>query len=96
VAKKAAKKAAKKSVKKTVKKTVKKPVKKLARKRPATGTSGSISFGPAKTEIGSLKGKLQGVIATQGPNLTVQDIIDKIDKLDAALICQTIMTPTFP
>ncbi len=97
MAKKAAKKAAKKSVKTSAKKPVKKSVKKPARKRGVTGPSqSSISFGPTKTELASLRGKLQAVIVKDGPNLTLQDIIDKIDKLDSALICQTIMTPTFP
>jgi hypothetical protein len=95
-AKKAAKSAAKKSVTKSAKKSATKTAKKPAKKTPRAASPSTLSFRPAKTELATLRAKLQAILDAEGPNLTIQGIIEKIDGLDAALICQTIMTPTFP
>ena len=81
----------KKAAKKTAaKKTATRPV------RNAGGEGGpSVKFGPARKELGSLKEKLQAIIDAEGDNLTIRDIIDKIDKLERVLICQVDMTRSF-
>jgi hypothetical protein len=81
VSKKAAKSPAKKSVTKSA------PEERLS--------SSTVSFGPVKKELAHLRGKLQTILDREGENLTIQDIILKIDKLDRVLICQTIMTRSF-
>jgi hypothetical protein len=86
------KKAAKKAAKKTpVKSTPARPVKGGA----ADAGGPSVKFGPAKKELAGLKEKLQGIIDAEGDNLTIRDIIEKIDKLERVLICQVDMTRSF-
>jgi len=54
-----------------------------------------VSFGPARKELKILREKLQKILDTEGENLTILDIILKIDKLDRVLICQVDMTRSF-
>jgi hypothetical protein len=75
----------------------KKAAKSVAKKVAAAATPGldEVSFGPAMTELKNLREKLYAILTKQGENLTIQDIILKIDALDRLLICQTVMTRSF-
>ena len=75
----------------------KKAAKSVAKKTAAQATPApnEVSFKPAKTELKALREKLYAILTKEGENLTIQDIIQKIDALDRLLICQTIMTRAF-
>jgi hypothetical protein len=78
------------------KKAARTAVKRNASEEKTTTTApGSVSFGPAKKELRNLRDKLQRLLDQEGENLTIQDIINKIDKLDRVLICQVQMTRSF-
>jgi hypothetical protein len=80
-----AKKAAKAAVKKTA----------ASAKAGAGAAPKTVSFGPVKNELAYLRTKLDEILTKEGENLTIRDIILKIDALDRLLICQTVMTRSF-
>jgi hypothetical protein len=75
----------------------KKAAKSVAKKTAGETTPApkEVDFKPAKQEIGYLRDKLQAILDKEGENLTIQDIILKIDALQRLLICQTVMTRSF-
>jgi hypothetical protein len=75
------------------KKAVKSAAKKTAGK--AAPRLNEVSFGSTRTELKNLREKLHAILDKDGENLTIQDIIQKIDALDRLLICQTVMTRAF-